>query len=160
MKNWLWKLLSPIALLILVNLILGIFIFDDFGESWDENVNYLYGEKVYYIYQNVFEGTGGERNYGPNNNKGFYGPFFLTAAEAIDQAIRPWVGDLPSKDVFHALYFAAFLMAVFSLYAIAKRFLSEWAAFGVTLLFNTQPVMFGHAFINPKDIPFMAFFHA
>ncbi|MBN2502336.1 MAG: DUF2029 domain-containing protein [Anaerolineales bacterium] len=160
MKNWLRKLLSPIVILILVNLILGSFIFDDFGESWDENVNYLYGEKVNDIYRNVFERTGEERNYGPNNNKGYYGPFFLTAAEAVDQAVRPWVGDLPSKDVFHALYFTVFLMAVFSLYTIARRFLGEWAAFGVALLFNTQPVMFGHAFINPKDIPFMAFFLA
>ena len=157
MRNWIPKLLSPIALLILVNVILGSFIFNDYGESWDENRNYLYAEKVVYIYQNVFEG--GERNYGPNN-KGYYGPFFMTLSEAIDQLIRPWFVDLLSKDVYHALYFGAFLLAVFSIYVIGKRFLSTWGAFGVALLFNTQPIFFGHAFINPKDIPFMAFFLA
>lgn len=30
--------------------------------------------------------------------------------------------------------------------------------FFVVLLFNTQPLIFGHAFINPKDIPFLSFF--
>jgi hypothetical protein len=29
---------------------------------------------------------------------------------------------------------------------------------GAVLLFSTQPLIWGHAFINPKDIPFMAFF--
>ncbi|MCK4899886.1 MAG: hypothetical protein KAS38_13960, partial [Anaerolineales bacterium] len=33
-----------------------------------------------------------------------------------------------------------------------------WVAFGTTLLFVTQPLLWGHAFINPKDIPFMSFF--
>jgi len=31
---------------------------------------------------------------------------------------------------------------------------------GTTLLFSTQPLLWGHAFINPKDIPFLAFFLA
>jgi hypothetical protein len=32
------------------------------------------------------------------------------------------------------------------------------AAFGATVLFITQPLLWGHAFINPKDTPFMALF--
>jgi hypothetical protein len=36
--------------------------------------------------------------------------------------------------------------------------MSNWAAFGTALLFLTQPLLWGHAFINPKDIAFLAFF--
>jgi len=36
--------------------------------------------------------------------------------------------------------------------------MNELAAFGAVLLFLSQPLLWGHAFINPKDIPFMAFF--
>ncbi len=32
------------------------------------------------------------------------------------------------------------------------------AAFGATLLFITQPLFWGHAFINPKDIPLFSLF--
>jgi hypothetical protein len=38
--------------------------------------------------------------------------------------------------------------------------MSTWAAFGTAAVFSTQPLLWGHAFINPKDIPFMAFFLA
>jgi len=33
-----------------------------------------------------------------------------------------------------------------------------WAAFAAAALFASQPLLWGHAFINPKDPPFMAFF--
>jgi hypothetical protein len=36
--------------------------------------------------------------------------------------------------------------------------MARLAAFGATLLFTTQPLFWGHAFISPKDIAFMAFF--
>lgn len=34
--------------------------------------------------------------------------------------------------------------------------MSEFAAFGTALLFNTQPLLLGHAFMNPKDVVFMS----
>ena len=36
--------------------------------------------------------------------------------------------------------------------------MSGWAAFAATLLFTAQPVFWGHAFISPKDIPFLSVF--
>jgi MFS family permease len=47
-----------------------------------------------------------------------------------------------------------------SLYVIAKRFLNHWTALAISAVFFTQPLLFGHAFINPKDIPLMGFFTA
>jgi 4-amino-4-deoxy-L-arabinose transferase-like glycosyltransferase len=49
-------------------------------------------------------------------------------------------------------------MAAASFYSIAARLTSVKFAVLPTLLFLTQPIYFGSAFINHKDMPFMAFF--
>ena len=54
--------------------------------------------------------------------------------------------------------FVAFLLTGLCLYWLLRRWCSIWTAWGVLLLFTTQPVLLGHAFINPKDPPFMVLF--
>jgi hypothetical protein len=54
--------------------------------------------------------------------------------------------------------FLSFVMGVFSFYRLCRRLVDPVPAMAATLLFSTQPILWGHAFINPKDIPFMAFF--
>jgi hypothetical protein len=58
----------------------------------------------------------------------------------------------------HFLYFLAFQVGIVSLYFLSRRWMSDFAALGATLLFATQPLLFGHALMNPKDIVFMSFF--
>ena len=58
----------------------------------------------------------------------------------------------------HFVYFVTFLVGVWAFYQLAIRWMSHNAAFGATLLFMTQPVFWGHAFINPKDIPLLSLF--
>ena len=41
---------------------------------------------------------------------------------------------------------------------LCERWLGRGAALGATLLLATQPVIWGHAFISPKDLPFLTFF--
>jgi hypothetical protein len=74
-------------------------------------------------------------------------------ARALQMSI-PWT----ISDLRHLLYFFTFLAGIWAFYALAKRWLSQTAAFGATLLFATQPLFWGHAFISPKDIPFLSFF--
>src|SRR4030042_5499574 len=38
--------------------------------------------------------------------------------------------------------------------------MNSWASFGARLLFSTQPIIWGHSWSNPKDIPFTVFFLA
>src|SRR4030067_713800 len=54
--------------------------------------------------------------------------------------------------------FLSLLLGLSFFYIICLRLMNKWTAFSTTLLFGTQPLIWGHAFINPKDIPFMAFF--
>ena len=58
----------------------------------------------------------------------------------------------------HLVYFLMFLVGIWAFYQLATRWMSRNAAFGATLLFMTQPVFWGHAFINPKDIPLLSLF--
>jgi hypothetical protein len=80
----------------------------------------------------------------------------LVGSRIINQ-IRP---DWLPIEAWHFMHFLAFLMGLFFLYRICLKFVGRWAAFAAALMFNTQPLLWGHAFINPKDIPFMAFFLA
>jgi hypothetical protein len=47
---------------------------------------------------------------------------------------------------------------VYLLYRLAKRWMSNPAALASAALFAWQPLLWGHAFINPKDPPFLVFF--
>jgi 4-amino-4-deoxy-L-arabinose transferase-like glycosyltransferase len=53
-----------------------------------------------------------------------------------------------------------FLLGGCFLYTLCARLMSRRAALLAAGLFLTQPLLWGHAFINPKDIPFMVFFLA
>jgi hypothetical protein len=51
-----------------------------------------------------------------------------------------------------------FAVAVGCLYVLALRLVAPTSALLAAALFATQPLLFGHAFINQKDIPFMTMF--
>ena len=159
-SGWFRHPAVPILLLGLLNLLVAAFIFDNYGESWDENSIFIYARNTVEAYQTV-TGAGEMRPalVGPFNLR-FYGPFFF----AITHAFANWAhGLFPATDVlhfWHLSYFLSFQLAIISFYFLCLRWTSRAAALGATLLFNTQPLLWGHAFINPKDIPFLAFFLA
>jgi len=64
--------------------------------------------------------------------------------------IRP-----PPSALFHYLSYRHW-----AFYELCERWLTRNASLGATLLFATQPLFWGHAFISPKDIPFLTFFSA
>ena len=49
-----------------------------------------------------------------------------------------------------------FLVGTGSFFFLAWRWVGETAVFGSALLFCTQPLLVGHAFMNPKDVVFMS----
>jgi 4-amino-4-deoxy-L-arabinose transferase-like glycosyltransferase len=63
-------------------------------------------------------------------------------------------------DAQHLANFLMFLLGLFFFYRIALRLFPQGVAQFTTALLATQPVFYGHAFINQKDIPLMAFFLA
>jgi hypothetical protein len=137
----------PILILVLFNLVVGALVVADYGESWDEQLRYRYADKSLAAYMGDLRTLRDEK-----------GPFYVMLArlgsEALGRIIPGWL----SIDSWHFMHFLSFQLAILFLYDLAIQRLQKAAAFGAALLFSTQPLLWGHAFINPKDIPFMAFF--
>lgn len=141
----------PIILLIAVAFCIGYFSLTSYGESWDEPDIYRYGEYSLNAYQYIFHPQDLPSF---DTNLNYYGPAYFMIVALLT---RGTAGPVPA---WHLMYFITFLAGIYILYMLSKRWMSEWAAFGVALLFLTQPLLWGHAFINPKDTPFMTFFMA
>src|SRR5688572_7025947 len=131
--------------------ILGALITRHYGESWDELKFYKYSDLALSAYS-TWPRDGTVATFG--NTYDNYGPAFVMVATL---AAKPLQVIFIESDARHYLYFLTFLAGVWAFYELAKRWLSGNAALFSTLLFATQPVIVGHAFISPKDIPFLSF---
>ena len=146
--NSIKKSSSPIwiSLILLANLLIGILVVRDFGESRDERLRINYAERSLRAYTQGRRVSVDEK-----------GPAYVMLARLGSQALRAVWGNLHPIEAWHFMHFLSFLMGVYFLYRICRRYMSDGAALATVLLFNTQPLLWGHAWINPKDIPFMAF---
>ena len=145
----------PITILLVLSLLIGIFTFNDYGESWDELKLYDYAADSMEAYVTWFQhGTI------PVTGDRFenYGPFSVMLTRITTKAITRVLPAMQEVDVQHSVYFLTFLAGVWAFYQLAIRWMRHNAATGATLLFMTQPVFWGHAFINPKDIPLLSLF--
>lgn len=147
-----------LVLLIVVCAAAAIFVFDDYGESWDEPNIQLYAASTQDAYM---AGLGGqpltEEHLGPFNLR-FYGPVSFVLSDLFADGLGALFPYIHPVDFWHLSYFLAFLVSVVCIYWLCLRWVGRAAALAATLLFVLQPLLWGHAFINPKDTPFMAFF--
>ncbi|HUF00600.1 MAG TPA: hypothetical protein VMN99_15195 [Anaerolineales bacterium] len=144
-----------LAILLLLSLITGILTLTDYGESWDELKLYDYAVNSLDAYVTWFQhGTI------PATGDRFenYGPFFVMLTRMITKTFTQIFPAMQEVDVQHLVYFLTFLVGVWAFHHLAIRWMSRKAALGATLLFMTQPLFWGHAFINPKDIPLLSLF--
>ena len=137
-------------------LILGVFIVPDYGEPWDHLLRYRSGWTTIEIYRNPFIERHG-LDYGPSDSR-YYGPFVVAAANLVARILQalnvPW-DPLTSH---RYVYFVLFQLGVLAFYHLCKYFVSEWPTLAATMLFATQPLLFGNAPANAKDTPFLALF--
>lgn len=132
-------------------LILGVVLADNYGQSWDDPTNADYGEDVLRAY-------GGSSAFWRHRNLPYYGPAHFASSALLVKAAG-WLGSTWHEvDVRHLGNYLAFLLGLVGLYLLARRFFEPSIALLGTLLFASQPMQFGHAFINQKDSPFSALF--
>ena len=145
----------PLNILLVLSLLIGIFTVTNYGESWDELKLYDYAADSMNAYV-----TWTQHGTIPVTGDRFenYGPFFVMFTRIVARAFTRVFPAVQEVDVQHFVYFLTFLTGVAAFYHLAARWMSRNAAFGATLLFMTQPIFWGHAFINPKDIPLLALF--
>ena len=123
--------------------------------SGDERNNYRYAADTLDAYPSLF-GT----LYEPKYNSTFdgHGPAFVAIAGILIRIIQSVFPNVFTTDLWHFSYFVTFQLAGLCVYWLTRRWFTKWTAWGILILFSTQPVLLGHSFINPKDIPFMFLF--
>ncbi len=148
---------TPIIALLILCLTIGVFTAKDFGESEDEFEIFHYADYCIRAYQYILH----PQELSPfSMNLNYYGPAYFMIADASSNMIKLLDPSLSVITARHFVYFSTFLTSILILYLLARRWMSKWAALGAAMLFASQPLIWGHAFMNPKDIPFMVFFLA
>jgi hypothetical protein len=149
-----WKTL---ILFLFVNLLVGIFIVGDYGNIADENFEIareVFALKMYSI-PSIDEIP--KLSQTKNEIVLKYGTAIPMLFQLAENIFRSVLGIHP-RVVAHYTYFILFEIGVVAFYLIMRRFVGDWMALVATVLFATQPLYFGHAFINPKDTPLMSIF--
>jgi len=138
--------ITPLVILLGVILVVGFISLRHYGESWDEFDYLTYAKNSLQAY------TGHTQVW--DSIYRFLGPSFMMLTVLVGKLFPNAI----LSDVAHGLSFITFLLGVVVFYKLARRWLGIWEAYGATLLFTSQPLLIGHAFINPKDTPFMVGF--
>lgn len=153
---------KPILILLAINILAGALIFRDYGYSWDEPLFYDYADALGYAYspQEWLSGSFDlNRSYGPSgDDHKTRGPAYLLLAREPVYLLQVLGFDRASA--WHLINFLFFQLGVYFLYRLARRWMKPSAALAAAALFSWQPLLWGHAFINPKDPPFLVFFLA
>jgi 4-amino-4-deoxy-L-arabinose transferase-like glycosyltransferase len=138
-----------------LNLVIGAFTVHEYGVSLDEPNNYRYAVATIDAYPSFF-GTLYEPKY--NSSYDGHGPAYVVIIASLVGLVQKIFPTLYSPDAWHFLYFVTFQLMCLCLYWLARRWFGPWTAWGTLVLFGTQPLLLGHAFMNPKDTPFMFLF--
>ena len=143
-----------LTLWFIVNLGIGVLTVHEYGMSIDEPNNYRYADETLKAYPSFFGLL-----YEPKYDSSFdgHGPAFVTITAILIRIIQDIFPNIFTPDLWHFSYFITFQLTGLCLYWLTKRWFNNWTAWGILILFSTQPLLLGHAFINPKDIPFMFF---
>jgi 4-amino-4-deoxy-L-arabinose transferase-like glycosyltransferase len=143
-----------LTLWFIVNLTIGVLTVHEYGMSIDEPNNYRYADETLKAYPSFFGIL-----YEPKYDSSFdgHGPAFVTITAILTRIIQGIFPNLFAPDIWHFSYFITFQLTGLCLYWLTRRWFNTWTAWGILILFSTQPLLLGHAFINPKDIPFMFF---
>lgn len=151
--------LRPVFLLLAALLVAGVLVFRDYGLTWDEPLFYKYADALGYAYTPANWISGHfdlNQSYGPSadDHKNRGPAYLLLGREPVYLLERL---QLDAAAAWHLVNFVTFLLGVYFVYQLCAIFAGEWASAAGAALFALQPMLWGHSFINPKDIPFLVF---
>ena len=138
-----------VLLLISINIIIGLLIVGDYGISSDEPLSWDFGTQAL----SEYIGRGEVVNVNFSHGGGFLIPAKIGSL-FLSFIFQNWL----EPYLWHFVYFLTFQLSVFFLYLLTRKIIGIWAANANILLYVSQPLLWGHSFMNPKDAPFMALF--
>lgn len=138
-----------VLLLISINIIIGLFTVVGYGISTDEPLSWAFGTQAL----GEYFGRGESVHVDFSHGGGFLIPAKIGSL-LFSFIFQNWLEPYS----WHFVYFLVFQLSVFFLYLLARKIIGKWAANLTVLLYVTQPLLWGHSFMNPKDTPFMALF--
>jgi hypothetical protein len=118
--------------------------FQDYGISWDEQLQNTYGQKLLAYYVSGFADTSAFSY----SNLFLYGGFFDLLA-AIVNLVSPF-DEYATRHLIGGLIF---LGGLWGGWRLARLLAGERAALLALIALVTTPLLYGHGFINPKDSP-------
>lgn len=132
-----------------VVVLVGVLTFRDYGVSWDEPDYYRYGELTSDFYAH------GDRSFESFGNLSLYGPVVPLLQAGVADVVQPAPTDrIPLAHLVNYLIFVSGVAALYQLLVFQTRSW-RWALLGAAFLV-LSPRFFSHAFVNPKDSPFLA----
>ena len=141
-------------------LLLGLFIYGDYGMSWDEELQRAHG-LVSTQYVNQFVGHTGE-GYAVEHlhtyQHRFYGVWFSLPAVWLEKALG-LEGFREQFRLRHLLVFLIFWLSAILFYRLLEERFGhwKWGLLGVAML-ALCPRIFAHSFYNPKDLPLLSLY--
>lgn len=139
----------PYAVITVIGVVSILLTFRDYGMTWDEHVQLTYGELVLDYFRSGFQ----DNRCNEYLNLRFYGPLFDLIAAVIYQLEPVW-----KLEIRHFLNALLGLLALLGVYRFGKLLPGQSVAFFACLTLAMLPRFYGHAFNNPKDIPFACAF--
>lgn len=139
-----------IMLIFAVYLLVGVFIFRDYGIPWDERIQQNYGVDVVNLVL-------GKSNKPLDKVDKWYGPVFEVSLVFLQNIFKL----TDSRQIYlsrHLFTFLSFYIgAIFFFLILRKRFGTKYSILG-SLLLILNPRIFAHSFYNSKDTVFLSFF--
>ncbi len=143
-----WKLGrwdSFAVLWLLFAAVVAVFVFDDFGETFDEDKHVTYGDMILAWFMTFFED---DRALSYSRDYLYGGAFDL--AGAIIRKLLP----LGTNDAQHLLGAIVGWLGLLGTWRLGRRIGGPAVGCVALLLISVTPAFVGHAFNNPKDAPF------
>ena len=157
LKQNLWECL--LAGFILISFGLILLTLGDYGVSYDEPIFYVYADRMVQVYKNLAVGESVSTLLDFNEHP-YYGPAYLIGGRILIAVFQTVFSGLEIYDAWHIVNFLTFLLGAVLVFMLTRRVASKPASLIAACLYLTQPLLWGHGVMNPKDIPFMTAFLA
>ncbi|HUI44716.1 MAG TPA: hypothetical protein VL122_01830 [Nitrospirota bacterium] len=138
-----WRLIAIIVFTIIC--LVMLLTFKDYGTTWDEEVQFVYGEHIISWFRTMFQ------------DRSALGYFDLVYYGGLFDVIANFGVRILPFGIYESRHLVTVGFAILGLYATWRiGRLVDGPVTGVvaTLFLILTPVFYGHAFNNPKDIPF------